>query len=159
MKASGRWSVAIIVVLVFFVVYLLFRLYITSQSLNDVTVVLVEQVWSLREWCVVNFHNSKARAMSWNHDALATMGRKGELLIRRFALQQQWAQTYRGFNDEPHQRLRRMIDKIDQELRAHHVSLERVTALTHRMIEEIYHGSHESAINITKTIVRQIRRF
>ena len=158
MAGSSNRTLAILLVIgVVIVLFLLFRLYIVSQSMNDVIVILIEQTWSLREWCIMNTYNRTGSNIQWPNDALLVHGRKGELLIRRFALQQQWATRYKGENNDNLRSIRDLIDDIDTKLLDYRLNLSVITSLTEKMMEEIYHNDMKQSISVTKTILRHIR--
>ena len=154
---SKRTLIVLIVVGVVIILLLLFRLYIVSQSINDTTIILIEQVWALREWCLVSTYHKEQAAITWPNDALLIQGTKGELLIRRFDLQRQWARTYKGTNDINQKSIRTLIDNLDDKLVEYGLNLKVITALTEKMVEEVYHNGLAESVRMTKTIVRKIR--
>ena len=47
-----KWMLAVIVGLSFLVLFLVFRLYMVQFALSDMLILLIMQVWVLREFCL-----------------------------------------------------------------------------------------------------------
>jgi hypothetical protein len=154
---SHNLLLALVIALSFLVLYLLFRLYICHASLSDVMVVLIQQVWSLREFCLLKIHSVQERAIQFSHHALSLPGPRGELLIRRHMLLWDVATCYRGTCDDIQLRLRSRIDELDRKLVAYQLFLPAVTNLTIKMIEDIYRGDRKASLNVTIAVVRKLR--
>jgi hypothetical protein len=155
---SRRLLIGAIILLSCLVLLLLFRIFTITQSLNDVTMILAEQVAALREAAFLRRFSPTTAPLQWHHDALVVHGRMGDLLIRRHALQRHWAARYLGYQGAEQQRIRALIDDVDRQLVPYGLRLSRMSALTERMLEDVYHGRDAESARVTRNIMRHLRQ-
>lgn len=150
------WLIGLVVLMALAIIYLICRQYMLSHALSDAVMVLVQQVWALREAVLMQTH-PHAPPMVWEHDALSVQGRRGDLLVRRHRLQREWARQFRGERTGRLHRIEQLIGRLDEELRAYGLSLAPISAMTLRMMENAYRGAYHESANLTKHIVRYLR--
>ena len=148
---------AVIIGLSFLVLFLIFRLYMSQFALCDMMVLLIQQVWELREFCLLSKRGSPEGSMKFNQHALALPGPKGELLIRRHLLLWNIAEDCRGIMTEQLNPLLARVKDIDRQLVCYNIHLRTITELTVKMIEDIYNDKSKSSLNVTLAIVRKLR--
>lgn len=140
------------------VLVLIFLLFVASNTLNNAVMILIKQVWAIREFALLRLHGGERHAARWDFDALSVPGIKGELIIRRFLLMWEYLKTYAGYDTPQLSRLVERLADIDAQLARYALPLTTVTALTLKMTRDIFHGNNEEAVKITDNILARLRR-
>ena len=155
--AIPTWMWMVWMLMSILILYLLFRLYMTTNELDNVVLFLIKEVWSLRERCLLREDQSQ-RAVAWNQDALSISGVKGELLIRRSMLLTEWQQQYNGIISKQLGVIKNRIGALDNQLTQYGLHLAPITDLTLRMVEYIFNGNDSASMYVTQSIVRKLRQ-
>lgn len=149
------YVIVFIVAMGLLLLYCVFKIYTVGKFLDSLIIVLIEQTWTL-QLLMLRSHGGKEIALAWKNDALVLPGPKGELIIRRFELIKQWALSYNGVVTNMQREIEKRIEEIDVELLAYRVNLRPITALTERMLIDMYNLNYNSASNITANIISKL---
>jgi hypothetical protein len=156
-KQNPAWVWAIIILMALFIIFLFFRLYMTTSTLDNAVLLLIKQVWTLRETALLRIYGAEKDHISWDFDAISVPGVKGELLLRRFMLQCEYLSAYKGFQTTQLDKLRNRIEEIDLQLTKYSLHVSKITSLTLKMISDIFHGNNMAAMAVTHSIVARLR--
>jgi hypothetical protein len=154
---TPAWVIFVCIFAFFIILLLVFKLYTCGKTIDDFVIVLIEQTWML-QLIMLKTYGGKTLAANWPEDALSIKGPKGELIVRRFSLLREWANNFKGVPSDPQlKHISIRIDEIDSELQKYWINLKSITALTLKMMSDVYTGDLESSSRTTASIVQRLR--